>query len=329
MAGKSLNWGILGTARINRALLGPLRTARRSQLLAVASRDVARAREFAGAREIPRAYGSYEALLSDPDIDVVYIPLPNGLHAEWSILAADSGKHVLCEKPLAPTLAEVNAIAQAAATNGVVIAEAFMYRHHPQTLLVKELVENGEIGDLRLMRGAFTFPLTAKQDIRLDPAQGGGSIWDVGCYPISYSRFVAGAEPLEAIGWQWTGPTGVDLLFAGQLRFPNGSCAHFDSGFRTDERMMMEFVGSRGHISLANAFKPGPEAAITVHTHGRGTREYSCGADLYLGEVEDMEAAALDGRPQRLTLEDSRANIATILALIESAETARSVTLGS
>src|SRR5512133_1849587 len=210
---KQLNWGVLSTARINRALIKPLTASKRTRLLAVASRSLSSAESYAREWKIPRAHGSYEALLADPEIDVIYNSLPNHLHAEWTIKALHAGKHVLCEKPIALTLAEVDAMTQAAKETGKVLAEAFMYRHHPQTLKAKEIVDSGALGELQLIRGAFTFTLTREGDIRSKKETGGGSIWDIGCYPISYARMIVGAEPVEVFGWQVTSAGGVDDSF--------------------------------------------------------------------------------------------------------------------
>lgn len=328
MAKSILRWGLLGTGRINRALIAPLRLSPRNRLAAVASRDADRAHAYAAEWEIPRWFGSYEALLADPEIDVVYISLPNSLHAEWTIKAAQAGKHVLCEKPLAVTVAEVDAVAAAASRAGVVVAEAFMYRHHPQTLKVQELIAGGAIGQLRLVRGGFTFPLTRPGDVRLDPALGGGSIWDVGCYPISYARTVVGAAPVEVFGWQETGPTGVDLTFVGQLRFPGDVYAQVDSSFCSALRMVMEFSGDAGRINLTNAFKPDAEGR-TYLRRGDTLEAFTFPAqELYGGEVEDMADAILLGQPPRISLADSRENVATILALLRSAREGRPVGLG-
>jgi xylose dehydrogenase (NAD/NADP) len=264
--------------------------------------------------------GSYDALLNDPDIDVVYISVPNSLHAEWTVRAVEAGKHVLCEKPLAVTVADVDAIADAAKKAGVVVAEAFMYRHHPQTIEVQRMISGGKIGQLQVIRGGFTFNIARSDDIRLDPSLGGGSIWDVGCYPISYSRAVAGGDPVEVFGWQISGASGVDEGFTGQLRFANGVYAQFDCGFRAPERMLMEFVGSAGGIALENAFKPGLSAEIALRAEDGhlGTMTVE-GQELYLGEIEDMADAILLGRAPRISLADSRGNVATIIALLESA----------
>jgi D-xylose 1-dehydrogenase (NADP+, D-xylono-1,5-lactone-forming) len=205
-----LRWGILSTARINKALIPPLQSSKRNKLLAVASRSQDKADAYARAKKIKRAYGSYEALLADPEIDVIYNPLPNHLHAEWTIKAVEAGKHVLCEKPLALSLDEVDAIAAAADKHGKIVAEAFAYRAHPQTLKVKEIVDSGKLGKIKMVHGSFTFVMTNPDDYRWKPEMGGGGLWDIGCYPLSYTRTVLGAEPLEVFGWQGTAPTGVD-----------------------------------------------------------------------------------------------------------------------
>jgi xylose dehydrogenase (NAD/NADP) len=318
-----LRWGILGVARINRALIPPLQSSPRHALVAVASRDGARAAEAARRWGIPRAHGSYEALLADREIDVVYIPLPNGLHVDWTVRAARAGKHVLCEKPLALTVEDVDRIEAAARDAGVVVTEAFMYRHHPQTLHVKEMVSSGAIGTVRLVRGSFTFDLTSEGDYRLDPAQGGGSLWDVGCYPLSYARFVLGEEPVEAFGWSVVGPTGIDETFVGQVRFESGAMAAFDCGFRSSFRTLVEVVGSEASILIPRPFKPGLEETIVL-SRGEETREIAiAGEELYRGEVEDMADAVLLGRPPRVSLAESRGNVAVMTALLRSAANGR------
>ena len=326
MTDRILRWGLLSTAKINRALLTPLRISPRNRLVGVASSNLAHAQAYAAERGIPRAFGSYEAMLADPEIDVVYISLPNSLHVEWTIKAAQAGKHVLCEKPLALTAEDVDAVAAAAARAGVVVTEAFMYRHHPQTLEIKKLLDGGAIGRLRLARGAFTYNLTRPGDVRLDPALGGGSIWDVGCYPITCARALIGAEPVEVFGWQVLGPTGIDEAFTGQMRFPGDVYAQFDCGFRAAFRMVMELIGDEGIISVGNAFKPGVPPARVLLTRGDQTETVSVPEqELYLGEVEDMADAILLGKPPRIPLADSRATVATIRALIQSAREGRAV----
>jgi len=322
-----LRWGLLSTARINQALLPPLRASARNELTAVASRDLQRAEAYANERDIPRVFGSYEAMLADPDVDIIYNPLPNSLHTEWTIKATQAGKHVLCEKPLTLTVEEVDAITAAAQQAGVVIMEAFMYRHHPQTLKVKELVESGAIGKLQLIRGSFTFNISDENDVRLNASLGGGSIWDVGCYPISYARLIAGAEPVEVYGWQITGTSGVDESFFGQLRFPNDVYAQFDCGFRTPHRAHLELVGNEGSLTIAQPFNPGLNVEILQISGDKEQVIKIPDEDLYLGEVENMADAILHGHAPRMSLNDSRNNVATIKALLRSAQEGKPIAL--
>ena len=327
MANKVLNWGLLSTAHINRALITPLRASKRNHLLAVASRTQESADRYAREWKIPRAHGSYQALLTDPEIDVIYNSLPNHLHAEWTIKAVEAGKHVLCEKPLALSVAEVDAIQEAARKQGCVVAEAFMYRHHPQTIKVQEMIMSGSLGNLKLIRGSFSYVLSREADVRLDPAMGGGSIWDVGCYPISYTRTVVGETPLEVFGWQVTGPTGIDETFVGQMRFDHEVLSQFDCSFVIPFHVFMEIVGSEGTLNIPNPFKPGVDEKIYL-TSGDKTETIKIkGQELYIGEVEDMADAILLGHPPRISLDDSRANVAAIFALLESARAGKSVKL--
>jgi len=327
MTNKALNWGLLSTARINHALIPPLRVSKRNRLLAVGSRSQESADRYAGEWKIPRAHGSYESLLADPEIDVIYNPLPNHLHAEWTIKAVEAGKHVLCEKPLALSVEEVDAIQAAARKHGRVVAEAFMYRHHPQTLKVQELVKNGSLGTLKLIRGAFSYVLSGAGNVRLNPEWGGGSIWDVGCYPISYARTVVGELPLEVFGWQVTGESGIDDSFSGQMRFADDIHAQFYSSFVTQFHVFMEIVGSEGTLNIPNPFKPGVGAKITITRGDKVETVRIKGQELYIGEVEDMADAILLGKDSLVTLDDSRANVAVICGFLESARLGRPVSI--
>jgi D-xylose 1-dehydrogenase (NADP+, D-xylono-1,5-lactone-forming) len=327
MPNKVLKWGLLSTARINSALIPPLKASKRNQLLAVASRTKDSVDRYAREWKIERAYGSYESLLADPEIDVIYNPLPNHLHAEWTIKAVEAGKHVLCEKPLALNVDEVNRMKAAAQRHGRVVAEAFMYRHHPQTLKVQELVNGGSLGTLMLVRGSFSFVLSREGDVRLKPEWGGGSIWDVGCYPVSYARSVLGQDPLEVFGWQVTGPTGIDETFLGQMRFANDVHAQFDSSFAIPHHAFMEIIGSKGTLNIPRPFKPEMDEKIYLTRGGKTETIKIKGQELYIGEVEDMADAVLLGRQPRIPLDDSRGNVMTITALLESARTGKPVKL--
>jgi len=324
MTNRPLNWGLLSTARINRALIPPLNASKRTSLRAVASRSESTARSFARENNIPHAYGSYEELLADPEIDVIYNPLPNHLHAEWTIKAMRAGKHVLCEKPLACSLPEVDAMTAAAKETGKILMEAFMYRSHPQTWKVKEMVENGAVGKVQLIKGTFTFIVRREEDFRLVKEMGGGSIWDVGCYPISYARMLTGAEPTEVFGSQVSGPDGCDLSFFGQMKFANGVHAEFDCGFQSPLRSFIEIVGTEAVINIPVPFKPGLKSQFQIRRVDNKNKIETVhvpGPELYLGEVEDICDAILLGTPPRVSLADSRGNTAAILALLKSAET--------
>jgi predicted dehydrogenase len=240
-------WGLLSTARINDKFLEGVAEARDSAVLAIASRDHARAESYAAERGIPRAYGSYDALLADPDIDAVYISLPNSMHLEWSGRALRAGKHVLCEKPLSRREADVAAIFDLAEREGRLLMEAFMYRHHPQTARVAELVRSGAIGRLRLIRASFSFNATDPADVRLLTTLDGGSLMDVGCYCVSAVRLLGG-EPEFVSGAQVVGGDGVDVAFTGWMRLPGDVLAHFDSGLVCDDRFDLEVVGDEASL---------------------------------------------------------------------------------
>ena len=325
---RTLRWGLLGTARITRSIIPALRAAAGHELTAVASRSAEKAAAHAKQWDIPRAITSYEAMLADPDIDIVYIPLPNHLHAEWTIKAAEAGKHVLCEKPIALTVEEVDRITAAATRHGVVVAEAFMYRHHPQTMMLKQLVGEGAIGELRFIRGSFTFTLNRPGDVRFESTYGGGSLWDVGCYPVSLARVLAGMQPREVFGRAQAGTTGIDEMFAGQLIFTDKLQAQFDCGFVAPFRTEAELVGTTGSIRVTRPFKPGASETLVL-SRGDDFEQIAIdnAGELYVGELEDMARAIQDGTPSRVTLADSRDNTAVLVALYESARIGTPVTL--
>src|SRR5947209_19062763 len=225
----------MSTANINRKVIPGAHASPKVDLVGVASRDQARAEEYAKAWEIERAYGTYEALLADPDIEAVYISLPNNMHCEWSIKSLESGKHVLCEKPMSRSVAEVEAAFDAADRTGLLLSEAFMYRHNPQTKRAKQLVADGAIGELRLIRSAFSYSLYDEDNIRLRTDVEGGALMDVGCYNVSGSRLFGG-EPEKVYGEAWFGPSGTDWVFGGTLRFPGDVVALFHCGPGMPER---------------------------------------------------------------------------------------------
>ncbi len=318
MMTERLRWGLLSTARINRRLIPAIRAAGRAELTAVASRSQAAADAYAAEWDIPRALGSYAALLADPDIDAVYIPLPNSLHAEWTVRAAQAGKHVLCEKPLAISVAECDRIIAAAESAGVVVMEAVMYLHHPLLHEARQLVRRGAIGQVRLVRGAFSFFLDRPADVRWKPELGGGALWDVGSYPVSFIRWIAG-EPEQVFGWQTLSESGIDATFAGLLRCRGGVLGLFDCGFRQAFRVQAEVVGSEGALVVERPYLLGPESRILVY-RGEQREEISLPErDAYQCQVEALTAAVLDGAALPLPLRNSRANVAALAALYASA----------
>lgn len=332
--GDKVRWGILSTAKINRALIGPLQTSARSELLAVASRTERSARSYATRHRIPRAYGSYEALLADPQIDAVYISLPNFLHCEWCVAAAESGKHVLCEKPLVLTLEEMDRLESAAEDNGVTVFEAFMYLHHPQTLHLQEIVRSGRLGRLETLRSHFSFflPPDDAHNIRLQTARGGGSLWDVGVYPVSFSLAMADAgAPSKVCAVRRDGETGVDVGFDGLLTFSNDVVAHVSCGFRSPLAWGATLVGSDRVLRVENPWKPGAEGEESVvHIRGDGVEEETLvfpAVDPYACEVAAMEACALDRADPVVPLGLSRQVLRTVLALHHSAASGQPVSL--
>ncbi len=326
-----VRWGLLSTARINRRLIPAIRASERGQLVAAASRNQAAADRYAAEWGIPQAFGSYDAMLNSGAVDAVYIGLPNHLHAEWTIRALQAGVHVLCEKPFAITLDQVDAIFAAAAATGRVVAQALMYRHHPQTRLARTLVAQGRLGDVTLVRGVFNFKLQDRDNVRLDPEMGGGCLWDVGIYPLSFAHYILGGPPVQVSGVQWIGDSGVDEVFAGQMEYPNGAVAHIASSFHTPFFTTAEILGTTGRLFLDSPFLVGvdgrPHQMVLYPADGSPEVIPVPEADLYVPEVEDMNNAILDGTPPYLTVGETRDHIRTLLALYEAARTRQVVTL--
>jgi predicted dehydrogenase len=316
----ALRWGLLGTARINRRLIPAMRAARRSTVAAVAGRDPERVARYASEWQIPTAHVGYDALLRDPAVDAVYIPLPNALHVEWTLRALDAGKHVLCEKPLVLTPEDVDRVAAVARARERVVAEAFMYRHEAVIARALELVRDHAVGRVMTIASGFTFELDRPHDVRLDAALGGGSLWDVGCYAVSVARLVAAAEPLEAFGWATWGPTNIDESFTGLLRFPGALMATVHSSFRSRYRTWLEVGGHEGVLQMSEPFKPSTQVDIVV-TRGDESRTIRVEgpAMLYVRQIEDFVAAVFDGRTPPVSLEESRGNAAALAALYASA----------
>lgn len=318
MSERRVRWGILGVADILRRVLPGARLARSAELLAIASRNPEKARTYAAAEGIPRVHESYDALLADPEIEAVYIPLPNSLHHEWTLAALAAGKHVLCEKPYSRHSAEVVEAFDAADRAGRLLMEAFMWRHHPRTKKFVTLLP--EIGELQTIRATFSWKMeSGRIDIRLGPELDGGSLMDVGCYCVSAARLIAGQEPLSVYGEQVVGTSGVDVRFTGLLRFPGNVIAEFMSGFTTDHEGI-EAIGSDGSLVVSD---PWTSKLGSIMVNGRDVPLEP--ADAYHHEFENFSRAIRGDEQQLLGRDDALGQARTIEALYRAAETGASV----
>jgi predicted dehydrogenase len=317
----AVRWGILSTARINRQVLAGARLSDRVDVVAVASRDQARAEAYAREHELERAHGSYEALLADPDVEAVYISLPNSLHVEWTIRALEAGKHVLCEKPLDRRPEQVERAFDAAEQAGLVLMEGFMWRHHPQTRALEEIVRSGRIGEPRVVLARFSFPLDDPENVRMRPELDGGGLMDVGCYCVNAARLIGG-DPELAFGRQVVGPTGVDVRFLGTLQFPGAVLAHFACGMDMPFSAYLEVVGSE-----ASAIVRDPWLCRDPHIEVGDERIDVEEADRYQLELENMSAAIRGEAEPLLGRADAVGQARVIEALYRSAESGAAVDL--
>jgi xylose dehydrogenase (NAD/NADP) len=321
-----LRWGLLSTARINDAVLGA-DPAKPGRWVAVASRDAQKARAYADEKGLARAHGSYEELLADPDLDAVYIGLPNALHAPWALKALEAGKHVLVEKPFSRHPEEVEQAYDLAEERGLVLAEAFMWRHHPQARKARELIAEGALGELRSLHATFSFRLTRPDDVRWQAELNGGSLMDIGCYCVSGCRALAGAEPLRVHGELTPGGDGVDASFTGLLRFPDDVLATIDCSFDAVGRHTLVATGTEGRLRLDDPWH-GRTPAVTL-TGADGTpQDIPCSSEKgsYALELDDFEAAVAGGQPPLLGREDALGQSRTISALYASASSNEGVT---
>ena len=319
-----LRWGILSTADIARRKVIPgIQKAARCDVVAIASRDGLHAREVAAELGILTAHGSYEALLADPNVDAVYIPLPNHLHAEWTIAAARAGKHVLCEKPLALTAAEAERMVNVCANEGVHLMEAFMYRHHPSWLEAKRIVDSGRIGPLRSVQSWFSYYNDDPRNIRNQAEAGGGALYDIGCYSINLSRMLFDAEPIRVSAAIQRDPaTGVDVLASALLEFPTGT-ATFTCATRVEPDQRVHVYGTKGRISIEIPFNIPPDRPTRVFVTAGGDPPVAPAtetltfdtADPYTVEGERFASAILDGLPTPTPPEDAVANLRVIEAI--------------
>jgi D-xylose 1-dehydrogenase (NADP+, D-xylono-1,5-lactone-forming) len=316
-----VRWGLLSTARINEAILDGARQSARTEVVAVASRDQARADGYARERGIERAYGSYDALLADDDVDVVYNSLPNSMHVEWSVRALEAGKHVLCEKPMDRRVDAVEHAFDTAERAERLLMEAFMYRHHPQTQKAAELVREGAIGELRQLRSRFSFTLSDEADVRLVPELDGGALMDLGCYCISMQRLLAG-EPELVFGRQRTGGGGVDVGFVAILEFAGDVLGEFHCGFDLPEGNGLEAIGSGGTLVVRD-----PVRCRDPHVEVNGERIDVEDLDRYFLQVDNFSAAVRGEAEPLLGRADALGQVRAIEALYRSAASGAAVSL--
>ncbi|WP_166239729.1 Gfo/Idh/MocA family protein [Paenibacillus turpanensis] len=327
-----VRWGIMGNAGIAKTQVMPaMQRDEQSKLAAIASLS-GKAEETAQQFAIGKVHSSYEALLADPDVDAVYIPLPNSLHKEWVLKAAEQGKHILCEKPAALNAAEMAEMAEACRQHGVIFMEAFMYRFHPQHQRVRELIASGEIGEVRVFRASFSFFLSEpKGNIRMDRQLGGGSLYDVGCYCVNSLRYVLGEEPVEihAFG-KVDAEYGVDTVMTINAKLNSGIAAVLDCGFEMHDRQQYEVVGTKGSIIVPRAYRPdlaGGDGLIQVVKNGVLEREETVSGDQYLNQVRHFTECVLKGGEPSYSAENTLRNMKVIDACYESLHEGRIVSL--
>jgi predicted dehydrogenase len=328
-AGGALRWGILSTANIGMKKVIPgIQKADQCEVLAIASRDMEVARSAADRLGIPETYGSYEDLLADPDVDAVYIPLPNHLHAEWTIASARAGKHVLCEKPLAMDAAEAQTMVDACSSAGVRLMEAFMYRLHPSWEAVRELVASGRMGRLRAVQSWFSYFNDDPANIRNIAEFGGGALMDIGCYTVNLSRMLFGGEPDRIEASVTRDPdTRVDVLTSAILCFGD-DVATFTCSTRAEPDQRVHVFGTQGRISLGIPFNIPPDLPTEVFVTSGGDPPVSPAtetltfepADQYTIQAERFARAVLDDEPTPIAPEDAIANMRVIEAIFESGE---------
>ena len=330
-----LRWGVLGPGRISRSFLTGVAAAGDGRAVAVGSRDAGRARAVADDFGVPRGYGSYGAVLADPEVDAVYIGLPNGLHGEWSIAAAKAGKHVLCEKPLASDAAEAVAMVRAADEYGVRLVEAFMYRFHPRTARLIELVQDGAIGAVRSVSASFGFVLDTAGDVRLNSGLAGGALMDVGCYCVNAARAVADAAPTLVSAFAHWAPSGVDLQLVGNLEYPDGMFGQINSDFGGHHNHSVRLIGSAGVIEMPESFVPPRNEPATLLLFRDGhtghpeefafppMNQYTAEADGFARLVAAGPGPGAEPGRLGMPLTESVQNMATIDALMRSARSGR------
>ncbi len=330
---RKLCWGILGSASIAvRSVIPGIQQSSLNEVTALASRTLEKAEQTATELGIPKPYGSYEELLADESIDAVYIPLPNHLHYEWTLRAAEAGKHILCEKPLALNAEQAEEMAAAASKAGVHLAEAFMYRHHPRYVQIRDIIASGEIGDIRGIHSTFTFNSSGSDsNVRFHKDWGGGSLYDIGCYSISAARMILGKEPTAATVIAMFSPKhgDVDMMASGLLEFDDHIGVTFDSGMWAAFRNTLEVLGTEGTIEVPSAYvSPGDERSNFFVNVGDQRREVQVASlNQYSAQADDFARTVLNGDKALYGAEDAVLNMRVLEACLKSAQERQRITL--
>ncbi len=331
----TLRWGILGAARINERLMPAIIDAPNAELVAIASRRPGAAAQtlaqYAPQQQQVRSYDTLEALLDDPEVDAVYLPLANHEHAEWTLRAIEHGKHVLCEKPMALSIADIEAVKAAAQRHKVTVMEGFMYRFHPQHAKVRELIDSGLIGEVRSVRSSYSFMMRPARLYRLaeSVANGGGAMWDIGCYAIHSARMFFNEAPVAVTAIAKYVESGADIATSGIIDFGDGKYAHFDFSFERARRCEYEIIGTKGGIKCHNVWTmPGDVPVISWWTEdGQHAEQQLPAANHFRLEIEHFSHCVLNGNAPALSLEDAQANCQIIVAALQSAATGQRIQL--
>ncbi|XP_078000325.1 putative oxidoreductase ORF334 [Glandiceps talaboti] len=321
-----LKWGVLSCSNINKRFIPALKQCARSELVAIASRDIQKAQSHAKEYHIPKAYGSYQDLLNDKEINVVYIPLPNSMHAEWTVKAAQSGKHCLVEKPLVTKVSDVELLQSAAKENKVTIVEAQVHPHHPQFLAIKDKLQSGIIGEIVHMSGGYDFRFVGSSDAIINrPELYGGSLWSVGCYPVMFMLALMDSAPQTVTAFKQTTKSGVDALFHGLMQYDSGVQGSVTSSIISPTSTSFEIAGTKGRIKSNRPLCYHPDTgdianSFELQIEGQPVQEITVqNINPFKSEIVAFEDTVLDGKPQRLSLDLSKKVIATIIAFHESA----------
>lgn len=313
---KKIKWGVLGYARIAKdSVIPAIIKAANSEFYAVASRDTVKLQECQTKFHCPQAYDDYEQLLQDPEVEAVYIPLPNDLHREWTIKAARRGKHILCEKPIALNAGECREMIRECEINQVKLMEAFMYRYSDRTQKVMEVLQSGRIGSVKYINSSFRFLLDREDDFRWQPGQGGGSLYDVGCYPVNFAGMITGAHPVAMTG-DYVLKNGVDAIFSGVLKYDNGIIATINCGFNAFLRVYSEIVGTKGVLEIPDTFF-GNAGSIAVITNAGREEIPVVESDRYRLQIEDFADAIMKDRQPLVRVTETIRNMRVIDQLRE------------